>query len=68
MGVIVPKHKHSAVERNRLKRRLREAVRQHIFSVLPAVDLVIRAQPSAYDASYEQLVEELGAMVVRVTR
>lgn len=39
-----------------------------MLSPLPAVDLVIRAHPSAYDASYEQLVQELSTMAVRVTR
>ena len=59
VGVIVPRHKHSAVDRNRLKRRLREVVRLHLLPVLPAVDLVVRAMPEAYAATFAELVDQL---------
>ena len=59
MGIIVPRHKHSAVDRNRLKRRLREIVRLHLLPALPAVDLVVRATPEAYAATFDELVDQL---------
>jgi ribonuclease P protein component len=56
VGVIVPKYGHSGVERNRLKRRLREIVRQDIlWTIIVPVDLVIRASPQAYGVSYSAL-------------
>lgn len=55
----MPRHKHSAVERNRLKRRLREVIRLHLLAHLPAVDVVIRALPEAYTATYAELVDQL---------
>ncbi len=58
-GLIVPKYSHSAVDRNRVKRRLREIVRQHALPVLGAVDVVIRALPSAYRAEFSALQEQV---------
>jgi ribonuclease P protein component len=57
--VIVPKYKRSAVDRNQLKRRLREIIRLRLLPVLPAIDVVIRARPEAYGASFAQLEQEL---------
>jgi ribonuclease P protein component len=54
----VPKHKHTSVERNRLKRRLRELVRTELLPALRSgspVDVVVRAGSDAYDASFEEL-------------
>ena len=62
-AVVVPKHKHTIVERNRLKRRLREILRTRW---LPDEarrehprDLLVRAKPSAYGSKFEELEEEL---------
>jgi ribonuclease P protein component len=67
VGIIVPKHRHSGVERNKLKRRLREIVRQDI---LPAIsvpaDLVVRATPRAYEASYATLRTSVTRDIVRI--
>jgi ribonuclease P protein component len=59
VGFIVPKHKRSGVERNRLKRRLREIVRVDVLRALPPIDLVIRARPEAYEASMTMLRSEV---------
>lgn len=48
VGVIVPRYGHTAVERNRLKRRLRELVRTLMLPTLPACDVSLRATPGAY--------------------
>jgi ribonuclease P protein component len=55
VGFVVPKHGRSAVERNLLKRRLRELVRTLILHRLPVVDLVIHARPSAYRLDFAEL-------------
>lgn len=62
IGIIVPRFKHSAVERNRLKRRLRELARREWVGPLEAVaphDLVIRATPAAYGAPFDRLAEDM---------
>ena len=53
----MPKHGRSAVERNRLKRRLREITRTTILPGAPAIDVVINARPSAYRLTFDQLAE-----------
>lgn len=68
VGIIVPKHRHSIVERNRLKRRLREIIRREILPLISiAVDIVVRAGPRAYEASFDTLRTELMIGVFRVT-
>ena len=55
----MPNYGHSAAERNRLKRQLREIVRTRVLGTLPAVDAVIRVRPSTFGISFSELVEEL---------
>ena len=61
VGIVVPRHKHSAVDRNRLKRRLRELARTRLLPALDGLagDLVIRVRPEAYGASFESLTRQL---------
>jgi ribonuclease P protein component len=67
LGIVVPKHKRRIVERNRLKRRLREAGRRFVLPALAArgaaLDLMVRARPEAYGAAYDELRGELLALV-----
>lgn len=69
VGLVVPKHRHTAVARNRLKRRLRALTRAHwpaAFATMPARDVALYALPGAYAASFEALrgdVVRLGAKV-----
>jgi ribonuclease P protein component len=65
VGFIVPKHKQTSVERNRLKRRLREIVRR-LLPALPPIDLVVRARPEAYGARFDALDGELGRAAVKL--
>lgn len=62
-GVVVPKHRHKIVHRNRLKRRLREIGRVEVLPRLEAaglpLDVMVRARPEAYDAPFQALLEEL---------
>lgn len=51
----MPKHSHNSVERNLVKRRLRELLRIEMLPYLGAVDVVVRANPAAYAAPFETL-------------
>ena len=64
----MPRFKHSAVDRNRLKRRLREIARTHLVPALPPVDVVIRVLPHAYDAEFDALSRQLRGTVDRLAR
>jgi len=59
MGVIVPKFQPSTVARNRLRPRLEDIWRQVLQARQPAWDLVIRARPEAYRASFAALRTQL---------
>lgn len=65
-GVIVPRYSHTAVRRNAVKRRLREALRLFVLPHLDAVDVVVRALPAAYDAPGEELRRECAELGVRL--
>ena len=66
LGVVVPKHKRTIVERNRLKRRLRELGRTVLLPALgnrgAAADVLLRARPEAYTASFASLRDEVAAL------
>ena len=59
IGIIVPRFQFTAVARNRLRRRLREVLRREAVAHLPAMDLVLRAKPSAYRAPFAVLRADL---------
>lgn len=65
--MVVPKHRQSAVARNRLKRRLREIGRTRVLPRLDGsglhVDVLVRARPEAYGARFGVLREELERIV-----
>jgi ribonuclease P protein component len=68
VGIVVPRYAESAVDRNRLKRRLRELVRTQLLPAAPPTDVVIRARPEAYDATFEVLAAALARVVTHLTR
>jgi ribonuclease P protein component len=74
IGFVVPKHGHSSVERNRLKRRLRELGRLGVLDLVPgaglgsAIDVVMRAQPGAYGLEYVQLRSEVEVLRARLLK
>ncbi len=69
VGIVVPKHRRNSVERNKLKRRLRELLRLEVLPRLmehqAIVDVLVRARREAYNATYDQLHEELIDFVER---
>jgi ribonuclease P protein component len=67
LGLVVPKHRNRVVDRNRVKRRLREIGRRDVLPRLRAqelsFDLLIRARKEAYEAGYQELRRELREVV-----
>jgi ribonuclease P protein component len=57
VGFSVSKKVGKAVERNRVKRLMREAVRPHICALRRGQDLVFIARPAAAEASLAQVAE-----------
>lgn len=65
----MPRYKHSAVDRNRLKRRLRELVRIELLGELPPMDVVLRVAPHAYGRTFDSLrddVRKAGRQLVKL--
>ena len=67
VGWVVPKLGRRIVDRNKLKRRLREIGRKRVLVCLReaglAADVLVRARTPAYRASYGQLEAEVMAVV-----
>lgn len=62
IGLVVPRHKRTAVERNKVKRRLREVLRLIRQATPLHGDAVVVAGPRAYSASFDDLREELSSI------
>lgn len=65
----MPRHKQSAVARNKVKRRLREIGRTTLLPALnelPAFDVVLRAAPEAYAADHAALVADVQRVMDRL--
>ena len=69
VGVVVPRYGRSAVERNRLRRRVREIARREWLPVARRredhLDVVVRARREAYESTFDELRE---IVVQRVER
>jgi ribonuclease P protein component len=63
VGVVVPKHRRTAVERNKLKRRIREVLRKDVLPVLRnmgvTADVLVRTRREAYEISFDELRAEI---------
>jgi ribonuclease P protein component len=68
VGLIVPRHKQSAVARNRLKRRLRELTRLHLLPASLGADVVIRIRPDAYVATFDMLQADVRLALAQLVR
>lgn len=67
VGFIVSRGVGGAVVRNRVRRRLRHLVRERLDALPPASTLVVRANPAAAEASYDELRADLGRCLERVS-
>jgi ribonuclease P protein component len=68
IGIVVPRYGRSAVDRNRLKRRLRELVRTHLLREAHSVDVVIRTRHDAYSASFDALGLDIARTTTQLTK
>ena len=59
VGIVVPKHGHEIVDRNRLRRRLSELVRTELLAHIGTTDVLIRALPAAYAATFDALRDDV---------
>jgi len=66
VGFVVSRSVGSAVDRNRVKRRLRHLVRERLERLGPGASLVIRALPPAADRDSKSLGLELDAALEQV--
>ena len=62
----MPRHGKSAVDRNRLKRRLREIIRQDVLPADRGLDLIVRAAPAAYGVPFDELRSEVTGLMRRL--
>jgi ribonuclease P protein component len=67
LGLVATRRMGKAVQRNRVKRLLREFFRRHQTG-LPAFDLVIMAKKGASALEYRQVEEELGRLLFSQAR
>ena len=56
---ITPKFGHTSVERNRLRRRLKELMRATVLTRPQERDYLVRARPTAYELDFEGLERAL---------
>jgi ribonuclease P protein component len=62
IGLTVPKALGKAVDRNRIKRRLREAVRAALPLLTSPVDIVLHPRRSVIDLDFAQLKREVATI------
>lgn len=55
-----------AVERNRIRRRMREAVRLHLSELPPSVDVVLHPRRRVLDMEFAQLEREVSGIFAGV--
>lgn len=67
VAIVVPRFRKTAVARNRVKRRLRELVRCELLPGLAPQDLVVRATPLAYRATFDVLCTAMRQVARRLT-
>jgi ribonuclease P protein component len=66
VAVVVGKQGHSIVDRNRLRRRLRELVRLNLLPACTGVDIVLRTLAQAYDVEFSVLAAEVQTLAQKL--
>jgi ribonuclease P protein component len=66
VGIVVPRHGQTAVERNLLKRRLRELVRIHLLPSGLRITLVIWTRRPCYTLTFDELRSEVLELMKRI--
>lgn len=64
-GFTVPRAIGKAVVRNRVKRRMREAVRSHLAKVPDRCSIVFNPRRNVLDAPFKELSLEIGRILAR---
>ena len=64
-AITVSRRVGNAVARNRVRRRIREAIRQHLENVPPGWDFLFVARGGAAVASYQELAEAVAELLNR---
>jgi ribonuclease P protein component len=59
IGIVVPKYGATAVQRNLIKRRLRELARRELLAALPPRDVVLWATPGTYRVDFATLQDSV---------
>jgi len=67
-AVVVALYGNSAVDRNTLKRRLRELVRVRMLPRIGPKDVLVRARRETYTATFEQLAAAVEAATNRISQ
>jgi ribonuclease P protein component len=67
VGFVVSRAVGGAVQRNRVRRRLRHLVRERLAELPAASRIVVRANPAAAEASYSELRDDLARCLKRVS-
>ena len=67
IALLVPKFDQTVVQRNRLKRRLRELSRTLLLPAAASSDVLIRARRDAYAASFDRLRDEVARLATQLT-
>ena len=68
VGITVGRALGGAVSRNRIKRRMREAVRRHLAELTSAVDVVINPRKSVADMELAELEKEVQQAFKKIER
>jgi ribonuclease P protein component len=58
LAVVVPRYGRPVVERNRLRRRIREIGRRRVLPRLVSLDVVVQTRAAAYLATFDQLAAD----------
>ncbi|MDI6782891.1 MAG: ribonuclease P protein component [bacterium] len=66
LGIIVSKKVGSAVERNRIKRVVREIVRLHQIQIVAGTNLVVIAKPDCVNKKYWEIEKSVVKLLDRV--